>query len=66
MIINYISCTIIHYIVEESICLYCLQAFHTEEISQRHIKDCFKINGKQRIILPKNMNMLNSEIRKEK
>ena len=66
MIINYISCTIIHYIVGESICLYRLQAFHTEEISQCHIKDFFKINGKQRIILPKNMNMLNSETKKEK
>ena len=30
-----------------------LQAFTTEEISKRHIKDCFKINDKQRIIVPK-------------
>ena len=28
---------------------YCLQAFITEEI----LKDCFKINCKQRIIMPK-------------
>ena len=27
--------------------------FSTEEILKRHIKDCFKINGKQRIIMPK-------------
>ena len=33
--------------------LYCLQAFSTEEILKRHIKDCFKINGKQRSIMPK-------------
>ena len=31
----------------------CLQDFSTEGISKRHIKDCFKINGKQRIIMPK-------------
>ena len=34
-------------------CRYCLQAFSAEEISKIHIKDCFKINGKQRIIMPK-------------
>ena len=34
-------------------CCYCLQDFSTEGISKRHIKDCFKINGKQRIIMPK-------------
>ena len=33
-------------------CRYCLQAFSTEEIL-KHIKDCFKINGKQKIIMPK-------------
>ena len=32
---------------------YCLQDFSTEEISRRHIKDYFKINGKQRVIMPK-------------
>ena len=32
---------------------YCLQAFSTEEILKRQIKDCFKINCKQRIIMPK-------------
>ena len=34
-------------------CRYCLQAFSTEETLKRHIKDCFKINGKQKIIMPK-------------
>ena len=34
-------------------CCYCLQAFSTEELSKRHIKYCFKINGKQRIKMPK-------------
>ena len=28
---------------------YCLHAFITEEISKRHIKDCFEINGKKRL-----------------
>ena len=32
-------------------CRYCLQVFSTEEILKRHIKDCFKTNGKQRIIM---------------
>ena len=35
-------------------CFYCLQAFSTEEILKRHIKDCFKINGIKRILMPKN------------
>ena len=32
-------------------CCYCLQAFSTEEILKRHIKDYLKINGKQRIAM---------------
>ena len=32
-------------------CRYCLQDFSTEEILKRHIKDFFKINGIQRIML---------------
>ena len=32
-------------------CCY-LQAFSTEEILKGHIKDCFKINRKQRIKMP--------------
>ena len=34
-------------------CRYPLQALSTEEILKRDIKDCFKGNGKQRIIIPK-------------
>ena len=34
-------------------CWYCLQAFSTEDILKLYVKDCFKINGKQRIIMPK-------------
>ena len=34
-------------------CRYCLQAFSTKEILKHHIKDCFKINIKQRIKMPK-------------
>ena len=30
-------------------CCYCLNAFSTEEILKCHVKDCFKINGKQMI-----------------
>ena len=33
-------------------CCYCLQAFSTEEILKNHIKECFKITGKQRMIMP--------------
>ena len=34
-------------------CCYCLHAFITGEILKRHIKDCFKINGKQKVKMPK-------------
>ena len=34
-------------------CRYCLQAFNTEEILKSHNKDCFKINSKKRIIMPR-------------
>ena len=34
-------------------CCYCFHAFITENISKRHIKDCFKISGKQAIKMPK-------------
>ena len=47
-------------------CRYCLEAFSTEEILKSRIKDCFKINGKQRIIMPKEGNLLNLKIMKEK
>ena len=35
-------------------CRYCLHAFITEEILKGHIKDCIKINAKQKIEMPKN------------
>ena len=34
-------------------CRYCLHAFITEEVLKHHIKDCFNINAKQRVIMPK-------------
>ena len=34
-------------------CRYCLQAFSAEEILKNHMKECFKINHKQRIIMLK-------------
>ena len=45
---------------------YCLQAFSTKEILKDRIKDCFEINGKKKFIIPKETNMLNSKITKEK
>ena len=33
-------------------CRYCLHAFFTEEILKPHIKDYFKINGKQTVNMP--------------
>ena len=48
------SCIIVHYIIgRKHFCRYCLHAFITDEISKHHIKDCFKINGKQTIKMPK-------------
>ena len=37
-------------------CIYCLLVFLTEEILKHNIKDSFKINGKQRIIIHKKGN----------
>ena len=34
-------------------CHYCLHAFITEDMLQPHFKDCFNINGKQRLITTK-------------
>ena len=34
-------------------CRYCLQAFSTEGTLKRHIKNCFKNNDKQKVIMPK-------------
>ena len=50
----------------KNFCCYCLKAFSTEEIIKSHIKDCFKINDKQMIIIPTKASMLNSEIMREK
>ena len=47
-------------------CRYCLQAFSTDEILKIHIKDCFKNNGKQKVIMHKKLNMLDLKIMKEK
>ena len=58
-----------HYIVKENIFAvtsFCLQAFSTEEILKCHLKDCFKINGKQRIKMSKKVNTLNLKTLKEK
>ena len=33
----------------KNFCRYCLQAFRTAGSLKYHIKDCFKINGKQRM-----------------
>ena len=41
------------YRVRKYFCRYCLQALTTSEILKCHIKDCFKINRKQRIKMPK-------------
>ena len=41
-------------------------AFSTGEILKSHIKDCFKINGKQRILSPKKVNTLNSKVLNKK
>ena len=43
-------------------CRYCLHALSIEEILKCHVKDYFKINGKQRIKVPKKVNMLGSNI----
>ena len=39
--------------IKEHFCRYCLQTFSAEEILKRHIKACFKINGKRKIKMPK-------------
>ena len=47
-------------------CRYCLQAFSTEEILKRHMKDCFKINGKQKIMMSKKDESIKFKIMSEK
>ena len=60
------SCTIIHYYGKNHFCCYCLHAFVTEETLNSHKIDSLKISGKERIIIPKKVNILNSKILKEK
>ena len=44
---------ITHYIVEKKLfCCYCFQAFRAAEALKCHMKNSFKINGKQRIKMP--------------
>ena len=43
---------VVYYIMKKILCLYCLQAFSTEEALKRHVTDCFK--NKPKIIMPKN------------
>ena len=45
---------------------YCLCAFVTEEILNCYVKDYLKVDSKQRITKPKKVNMLNSDVLKEK
>ena len=53
-------CMTIYYTVQKNnFCCYCLQAFSSEEILKPHIKDCLKINEKQRIKMSKKKNTLN-------
>ena len=48
------SCIIILYSVKKKhFCRYCLQPFSLEETLKHCIKDCFKINGKQKIVMAK-------------
>ena len=48
------SCMIIHYIVEEFIFVVTVyKLLARKEILKCHINDCFKINGKQRIKMPR-------------
>ena len=45
-------------------CCYSLQALSTEKILKFNVKDCFKINSKQMIKMPENVNMLDSKTMK--
>ena len=45
---------------------HCLQAFRAKEILKRHFKDCFKVKGKQRIIMLKKGENLESKIHERK
>ena len=45
--------TILYIVGGKHFCRYCLHLFITEEILKREIRGTFRINGKQRIIMPK-------------
>ena len=36
----------------KNFCRYCFEDFRSEKMLKRHVKDCFKINDKQRIKMP--------------
>ena len=46
--------------------VFCWHAFSTEKILKLHIKDCFKINGKQRIIMSEKYEYVKFKNMKEK
>ena len=50
---------------ETHFCHYCLQAFRIADVLKCHIKDCFTINGKQKIKMPKKVNILDSKVMKK-
>ena len=52
--------------MEKTFLLLFLQGFSSKEILKRRFIDCFKTNGKQRIIMLKKVNTLNSKTVKEK
>ena len=47
-------------------CYHFLEAFRTLEKFEFHIKDCFRINGKQKIKMPKQANTSDANIMREK
>ena len=47
------SCFMIHYIVKKDIFLVIVYMLHYKGNFKAYIKDCFKINDKQHIIMPK-------------
>ena len=57
---------VIHYIVEKIFLPLLITSFQYRKILERHIKDYFKINGKQRIKIPRKVNILDLKILKEK
>ena len=58
---------IIHYIIEKNIFVVIVDMLSVQKkILNCHIKNCFKINGKQRIIMPEKVITLISKIIKKK